>query len=304
MSRIPNPHDDAIELSSDDGPQHIQELIETEEQDVDAEGYDSTDLEEEGYKLEEPSPKRRRLSTSPADVDELRDDEEEQQQAPPESENYEAPYSSSLPVLSSPPAPRRPISSTAPRFLLSTPAPQSTPRDPTLVSQLAIPFLKPPRFRPPDPSETAQTQTDPLPEQFSPLRRGQKYVVGGLAAEVRDWLMNLEGALSGTREKRGKVDQWLVRIKIDEVSEGSRDEFTMVRGRQLHVLNDEMEGEGEIADTVGIVKVMLAGEGQANGLQRGSNVEVGKTVGVKGPVWEVVIEGEKWGVGVDWKVLS
>ena len=32
-------------------------------------------------------------------------------------------------------------------------------------------------------------------------------------------------------------------------------------------------------------------------------VQVGKTVGIKGPVWEVMIDGVKWGVGVDWKVL-
>jgi hypothetical protein len=38
-------------------------------------------------------------------------------------------------------------------------------------------------------------------------------------------------------------------------------------------------------------------------LQKGSKVELGKRVGITGPVWEVMIEGIKWGVGVDWKVL-
>ncbi|EKD13754.1 uncharacterized protein L3040_005631 [Drepanopeziza brunnea f. sp. 'multigermtubi'] len=293
----PSKQHDAIELSSDDdGLRDVQESIETEEQDVDLEGYDSADLDED-CKLDEPSPKRRRLSTSPAHGLE---ESEEQPQELSQVENHESSLSSSLPMLSSPPAPRRPISTTAPRFLLSTPAPQSTPRDATLAPQTATPFLKPPRFRPPDPSETSQMQTDPLPEQFSPHRRGQKYVPGGLAAEVRDWLMNLEGALESTKEKRDKSDEWLVKILIHEASGGSREGFTMVKGRQAH----ETERGGEMADTIGIMKVMLAGEGQATGLQKSSNAEVGKTVGIKGPVWEVVIEGEKWGIGVDWKVLA
>merc|ERR1712098_382859 len=79
--------------------------------------------------------------------------------------------------------------------------------------------------------------------------------------------------------------------------------MTMVRGRQIHAL-DVLGEVGEMADTVGGVKVILAGEGAGTGLQKGSAVEVGKMMGIKGPVWEVVVEGVKWGVGVDWKVLS
>lgn len=107
-----------------------------------------------------------------------------------------------------------------------------------------------------------------------------------------------------TTKSRGDLkSEWLVRIVVDEVSGSSRNGFTMVRGRQIHAVDDDEGGEG-MSDTGGEVKVLLAGEGQITGLQKGVKVEIGKRVGIKGPVWEVHIEGERWGVGVDWKVLN
>ncbi|KAL5321930.1 hypothetical protein ACEPPN_009894 [Leptodophora sp. 'Broadleaf-Isolate-01'] len=299
-SKTPKGHD-AIELSSDDGLQDVHDSIETEEQDGEIEGYQSGDLVDD-YKIQERSPKRRRLSTSSQTrlEEEIEAEDGDEELLIDENDNTRD-ISSSLPILSSPPAPRRLISTTAPRFLLSTPAPQSTPRE-SISTQNATPFLKPPRFRPPDPSLASQTQADPLPEQFSPHRKGQKYVPGGLAAEVRDWLMNLDGAIPETRGRR-KDEEWLVKVVVDEFSGGSREGMTMVRGRQVRAVEGFGDGD-EMVDTLRGVKVILAGEGAGTGLQRGSAVEIGKMVGIKGPVWEVVVEGEKWGVGVDWKVLT
>lgn len=294
LGRTPKQHE-AIELSSEDGSQEVQQSIEREEDDEELRDYGIADIKDE-YQLEEPSTKRRRLSSSPPDR--LMQDVE-----PPEIEHNNETFepSSSLPILSSPPAPRRPVASTAPRFLLSTPAPQSTPRDASLGVQSATPFLRPPRFRPPDPSEAPQSQSDPLPEQFSPHRKGsQKYVAGGLAAEVRDWLINLDSAIPDTRGKRERDEPWLVKVVIDEVCGSAKEGMTLVRGRQVHLMGRE---EGEMADTVGVVKIILAGEGMVTGLQKGPKIVVGDRVGIKGPVWEAVIEGEKWGVGVEWKVL-
>ncbi|CZT05161.1 uncharacterized protein RAG0_11371 [Rhynchosporium agropyri] len=306
-SRTPKSHD-AIELSSDDEPQNVHDSIENEEQDDLLKEYQSDDLEDD-YKLEEPSPKRRRLSTtSQVDLDEQQNGREEEMLLDNDEYNNEIEPSSSVPILSSPSAPRRPLSTTAPRFLLSTPLPQSTPSS-TLPSNYPnpTPFLKPPRFRPPDPSSDAQTQTDPLPEQFSPHRKGQKYVAGGLAAEVRDWLMNLEGAIPGIEMRGKKREEWVVKVMVEGVSGNSKEGMTMVRGRQVVSIDNKEfkdEGSGETLDTLGVVKVILAGEGAGTGLQKGNPVEKGKMVGIKGPVWEVVVEGEKWGVGVDWKALS
>jgi hypothetical protein len=262
-------HDDAIENieSSFEGPTH--DSIETEEQDLEL-----GDLSGDEHNIAERSLKRRRLSSS----SQL-------------EESKEATEPDSFPLVSSPPPSRRPISSTAPRFLLSTPLPPSTPQAPPATQ----PFLKPPRFKSSDPAE--QTQTDPLPEQFSPHRRGQKYVPGGLAAEVRDWLVNLESAILGTSAQRVN-DDWVVRIEVDEVRGGGRAGMTLVRGRQING-----DGKVEVVNGFGVVRVILAGEGAGSALLRGGTVQVGKMVGIRGPVWEVLLEGEKWGVGVDWKVL-
>jgi hypothetical protein len=114
-----------------------------------------------------------------------------------------------------------------------------------------------------------------------------------MASEVRDWLVNLESAIP---VQRAGNDPWIVRLLVDEVGGGGRAGMTIVRGRQIH--SDVM------VDNLELVKVILAGDGTGTGLQRGSVVETGKTVGIKGPLWEVVLEGEKWGVGVNWRVLS
>ncbi len=118
--------------------------------------------------------------------------------------------------------------------------------------------------------------------------------------------MNLDGSISSIKEKRSKKDEWVVRIIVDDVSGTSKEGMTLVRGQQVHVLDNDGEGDGEgdMVDTVGEVKVVLAGEGAGTGLQKGIKVELGKTVGIKGPLWEVLIEGERWGVGLDWKVLA
>lgn len=287
-SKTPKNHDLIESFSGHD----VQDSIETEDQEINQE-YVSAD-EEDDYKIEERASKRRRISSSPELVDEVDGKDEELPHLPSDTQDS---VSSSLPILSSPPAPRRPITTTAPRFITSTPAPPATPQP----SAAKTAFLKPHRFRPPDPSENAQGASDPLPEQFSPHRKGQHYVHGGLAAEVRDWLVNIE-SLIPSKEAERKDDEWLVRIVVDEVSGGgteSQARMTMVKGRQVH----SRGGEGEMVDAVGEVRVMLAGEGQVTGIQRRSVVEKGKTVGIKGPVWEVVIDGMKWGVGVDWKVL-
>lgn len=92
---------------------------------------------------------------------------------------------------------------------------------------------------------------------------------------------------------------WLLKLMVDEISGGGGVGFTLVRGRQ--VLSGDID---TMIDPLGIISMILAGEGTGTGLQKGSKVEVGKAVGIKTPVWEVVIEGDKWVVGVDWTVLG
>jgi hypothetical protein len=280
--QIPNP-ENVIEniVHSSDSP--LRDSIETGDRDIDL-GYLSGD---DDYNVEERIPKRRRLSSS----SELLDVEHQEPEA---GEYYEKPPDSSLSILSSPPAPRRLVSATAPRFLVSTPASSSTLHGPQDIQPV---FLKPSRFRPPDPAK--QAHADPLPDQFSPHRRGQKYLAGGLAAEVRDWFVNFESAIPVASAQRTREDSWIANVVVDESSGTGRTGMTMIRGRQT-----KSDAAHAIVDDSGVVKVILAGEGAETGLTKGSSVEIGETIGIKGPVWEIVIGGEKWGVGIEWKVLT
>jgi hypothetical protein len=261
------------------GTHDMHDSIEKEDQDIDPELlFANADIEN---RIEERNPKRRRLSSSPIP--------ENDDQALEDREGFDdLKELSPLATVASPPKSRHPVSSTAPRFLPST---QSFPQ-PTEVT-----FHKPPRFLPLDASEQGHL-TDPLPQQFSPHRRGQKYVAGGLAAEVRDWLVNIESAIPSNSTSK-KDSPWLLKFMIDAFSGGERAGMTLVRGHQ--VLSDDLDG---VIDSLGVIRVILAGEGAGTGLQKDSKVEVGKVVGIKDPLWDVVIEGEKWGVGVDWKVLA
>lgn len=296
LTPAPKREIDAIETSfekksSDEDEEIVHDSIERDHNDEDT-GYVSADAEDD-YMLLERSPKRRRISTS-IDIEQAEAEEPLLEQDENET------LSSSLPILSSPPVPRQPLSKAIPRFI--TPALPASPQSSSTTHYQPQTFLRPPRFRPPDPSELAGNQGDPLPDQFSPHRKGQKYIPGGLAAEVRDWLVNIESAIPISAASTMKEDPWLVKMVVNEGSGGQRSGMTLVRGRQIVQISEK--GEGHMPDNLGEVKVMLAGEGQATGLQKGSKVEIGKIIGIKGPIWEVVIDGEKWGVGVDWKVLG
>ncbi|KAG9242613.1 hypothetical protein BJ878DRAFT_577270 [Calycina marina] len=261
-------YEEIADLSSD-GLQDVHDSIETEDQEDQETGYKSEGLDD-SYQIQERSQKFRKLTASVDTDGQVEDHTNELRSSPP-------------PSLLSPQNARRQFPSMAPKFIIASSTISSTLIDtqPT--------FIKPPRFRPPDPAEQAQSQQDPSPDQFSPHRRGEKYMPGGLAAEVREWLMNIEisGAVNAAQKKD---DVWLVTLVVEDISGDSRNCMTMVKGDP---------GNGGPS-----MQVLLAGESEGIGLQRGARVQVGRTVGIKGPVWDVEIDGEKWGVGVDWKVLS
>ncbi len=96
---------------------------------------------------------------------------------------------------------------------------------------------------------------------------------------------------------RGR-DEWLFRLAVEDVSGGSR------TGAGMTLVRAWLEAGSGSAGNTREVKMILAGEGTPEDVQRPKRVLQGSIVGVKGPVWEVVIEGEKWGVGVEWKVLG
>ncbi|KAI4746132.1 hypothetical protein E4T50_03543 [Aureobasidium sp. EXF-12298] len=132
----------------------------------------------------------------------------------------------------------------------------------------------------PPPSETVA----PLPDAFSPRRRGQKFVDGGLASELQSWVIETAQTASQSRPRNAvSVDDSVHVIDVNEVK-GNGPVFAHGTrpGKEAH-------------------KVLLV-DGQAN--QKADKVKAGDRVSIRLPTWDVQVLGEAWTVGVDWRTVK
>ncbi|CAD0093150.1 unnamed protein product [Aureobasidium vineae] len=124
----------------------------------------------------------------------------------------------------------------------------------------------------------------PLPDAFSPRRRGQKFLPGGLASELQSWVIEAaQTASQGRPRNLLQVDDLVHIIDINEV-----------KGDGPVFAHGTMPGK-EIAN-------VLLVDGQAN--RKADRVHVGDRVSIRLPTWEVQVSGEAWTVGVDWRTLK
>jgi hypothetical protein len=123
---------------------------------------------------------------------------------------------------------------------------------------------------------------EPLPEAFSPHRRGQKFVAGGMAAEVRQWV--LDAAQVSAHQKRSAYGDDMWRVRVMESIGAANEGVVLVKGT--------VEGRE--------VRMMLPGAGKSKHV---GTITVGMSVGIKPPTWEVPLDGEMWVVAADWQVL-
>lgn len=148
-------------------------------------------------------------------------------------------------------------------------------------------FQNAPRFRAADVS--AEVQQRPLPEAFSPQRRGAKYVAGGLAAEVRDWLVQVKGASEYDRPAGSSID-----VVVDDAISASG--MHIIAARQL---NTGVEDESVPA------KVILAGDGRVTGLRGRSAVRRGSVVSMSQPMWDITLDDlGQFAVACDWEAMG
>ncbi|KAI0015120.1 hypothetical protein F4780DRAFT_115463 [Xylariomycetidae sp. FL0641] len=186
--------------------------------------------------------------------------------------------------------------------------PLPTPRAPQPTFQRA------PRFKPPaDAADGGPGRSDPLPDAFSPHRgRGgaAKYVPGGMAATLRDWLVDVEaGAGHATGGPNGgagiwgtdRKDEWTARVRVEEVTGAAG--MRLVGGRRVVGSG----GGSDKTEEIGVgpaVRVLLAGSGRLAPLARRIQVVPGSVVGVARPTWEMELPGlGRWVVACDWAVL-
>lgn len=158
-------------------------------------------------------------------------------------------------------------------------ADEQTPRHPT--------FRSAPRFKIAD--FTAEAQQRPLPEAFSPQRRGAKYVAGGLAAEVRDWLVQVKGASEYDRPAGSSID-----VGVEEA----------ISAPGMHVIAARQLGGGvEVESVPG--KVILAGDGRVTELRGRSAVKRGGVVSMSQPMWDITLDDlGQFAVSCDWETMG
>lgn len=124
----------------------------------------------------------------------------------------------------------------------------------------------------------------PLPDAFSPRRRGQKFVPGGLASELQSWV--IEAAQTATQGRSHSASAADDSVHLIDVNEVKGDGPIFAKGTK----------PGKIT-----AKVLLI-DGQAN--QKTVKVKAGDRVSIRLPTWDVEVSGEAWTVGVDWRTIE
>jgi hypothetical protein len=180
------------------------------------------------------------------------------------------------PALSSQPAsyatPRRFMFSQS--MASSSIAPATPFVDEPHLQSLRPAFLKPPSA----PLDTSE----PLPEAFSPHRRGQKFVPGGMAAEVRQWIVDATQTTGHSHARRSGGD--VMRVRVMESRGSTKDGVILVRG--------SVEGKE--------VRLILPSAGKSRNT---AVLGTGDLLGIKPPSWEVGLDRDTWVVAADWRVL-
>lgn len=241
---------EAVEDSS--GPHENDEMLDIEHESAIA----SVESDVRDHELEflRFSPKRRRLDY---------DDAHAADQAPvTQRMQYTAPYAFSP----------------APAFVMSRGASviHQAGEDAAVHSRPA--FVRPP----PAPEPTLE----PLPETFSPHKRGAKFLAGGMASTVQQWVIETGQAAVNSRKGQGHLrsEDYVKRIKIDHIT-GSH----------------PMTATGIVSDNTAI-NVLLAGK--RRGHDETLPTEPGSMISVRAPTWDLELDRTIWLVAVDWEHLS
>nr|POF01122.1 hypothetical protein CFP56_21070 [Quercus suber] len=192
--------------------------------------------------------------------------------------------------------PHLPPSATKPRFI---PSRASSP-PPSLSSLSPATAHHPPTFLRPPPATTAPASGSahpaaPLPETFSPHRRGHKFVPGGLALTLQTWVLETgQAALQSRRARAALSSSSALRAGADFV----------LTARVEEIFGDDGgRGEGFAVTARAEGRNLLFAPTGAGAAESG--LEVGCMVGVRAPVWEVRGgDGTSWTVAADWRVLA
>jgi hypothetical protein len=152
---------------------------------------------------------------------------------------------------------------------------------------------------PPQPTSPTKASR-PLPEIFSPSRKTQRYVPNGLASTLQGWIIETANTGFAAQERvtiggvvwgRDREDGVKLKVHVTAASlQDANGEVECFPGQFVFVHGDDE------------TRVLLAGQGGARGAG-GVKIRVGGVVGIRAPMWDVDVGGDKWVFGVDWVVL-
>jgi hypothetical protein len=137
------------------------------------------------------------------------------------------------------------------------------------------------------PSVQPQEPSEPLSDAFSPHRRGPRFVPGGMAATLQQWVLETGQAAIQSRKGKGYLrgEDYVMRVKVDQV-----------RGDGPFTLHAKLSS-GDL------VSILLVGGNRA-GSGRLNEIHPSSVIGIRAPTWEVEFSGRMYTVGVDWRTLS
>lgn len=188
-----------------------------------------------------------------------------------------------------PSSPKRPRLSTLEhatprRFVFSNHA--STPLIDAQNTEHAYTAFRPQFIKPPSqPVEHAE----PLPEAFSPHRRKEKFIPGGMAATARQWIIDASQTTSYTHGRRplpGAVPE-LLPVRVLETTGSANNGTVLVKGK--------IESRE--------VNLILPGQGKKRG-SPDNDLKAGDVVGIGHIRWDAEIAGEVWVVCVEWRAVG
>ncbi|KAF2095467.1 hypothetical protein NA57DRAFT_79191 [Rhizodiscina lignyota] len=200
------------------------------------------------------------------------------------------------------------------RFLSTASTSQQPPVQQVIGSNpssttLAPSHQRPPFLRPPPPP-TQPEVSEPLPDAFSPRRRGNKFVPGGMAETMRGWIMDTAQVL----RRNNEVDRWgprhdaggngnavqddgTERFRIAERNEvaGPKAGVALLRGVSLDREINRTEELGE-ADPPCRTIMLVESAGKEY-----SDIRSGDVVSILPPHWEISVDGEPCRVAIEWQ---
>ncbi|KAJ8608099.1 hypothetical protein MRB53_039848 [Persea americana] len=201
----------------------------------------------------------------------------EHQKTPAKSDAHEMlPPSSKLFVKSiskASPAPKR--------FLYTSPQAQSQEQAAPPVSLFRQPDLK-----------TGTADSAPLPEAFSPRRRHARYVPGGMASTVQQWILETSQTAIHARKTQsaGSADEVFV-MQVDV-----KNQVLPSKSDHLRLLSGRLPRDGKEVKLALISDVST----QAIGTEQSTSAF---TIGIRAPCWTLLRGSEEWLVCVDWKII-